>query len=440
MTEPGSAPTSSDPDDPAAPRRRTAAGPRSRPAGRGPARQGSLREHNLALVLRHVLDAAADPDAPSPSRADVATATGLTRGSVSALVDLLIGAELVAELPPAVTARAGRPAVPLVPARRTLVGLGAEVNVDYIGVRALDLAGDVLAHRTAVGDYRHSDPATVLGLLAGLVGQVLAELPTGARPVGMCIALPGLVDRVTGPLRLAPNLGWRDVDVVALLDVHPAVRDMPVRLANEANLAARAEARAGVAGQSFLYVSGEVGIGAAIVLDGEVFPGRHGWSGELGHTVVDPQGPCCTCGARGCLEQYAGKDALLRAAGRGLDETVEALVGSAAGGDVRAVRALHDAGEALGVALANFVNLVDVETVVLGGIYAPLAPWLTEAVVAQLRARVLAAEWADARVGVAAGGEHAAMTGAALVVLRGVAEDPTAWLGPQGSAVGTALA
>jgi predicted NBD/HSP70 family sugar kinase len=408
---------------------------------RAPARQGSLREHNLALVLRHVLDAARPAAAESsgaagegaagaPSRADVATATGLTRGSVSALVDLLIGARLVDELPPVVTARAGRPAVPLVPAAGTVAGLGAEVNVDYIGVRALDLAGAVLAHRTTAGDFRHSDPARVLGLLAGLVGEVRAELPAEARLAGMCLALPGLVDRVTGPLRLAPNLGWRDVDVVALLAAHPEVDGLSVRLANEANLAARAEVRAGVAGDSFLYVSGEVGIGAAVVLDGEVFAGRHGWSGELGHTVVDQQGPRCTCGARGCLEQYAGKDAMLRAAGRDVEEPVDVLLAAAAAGDERAARALRSAGDALGVALANFVNLVDVDHVVLGGIYAPLAPWLTDAVVAQLRSRVLAAPWAQAEVGVASGGPHAAMTGAAVVVLRAVADDPAAWLDP----------
>jgi predicted NBD/HSP70 family sugar kinase len=396
---------------------------------RVPARQGSLREHNLALVLRHVLDAAGPAgDAPPPSRADVATATGLTRGAVSALVDLLIGARLVAELPPAATARAGRPAVPLVPASGTVVGLGAEVNVDYVGVRALDLAGRVVAHRETRGDYRHSDPARVLGVLAALVGEVRAALPAGARLAGMCLALPGLVDRGTGPLRLAPNLGWRDVDVAALLAGHPEVDGLGVRLANEANLAARAEARAGAAGQSFLYVSGEVGIGAAIVLDGEVFAGRHGWSGELGHTVVDQQGPRCTCGARGCLEQYAGKDALLRAAGRDVEEPVDVLLAAAGAGDERTARALRSAGDALGVALANFVNLVDVERVVLGGIYAPLAPWLSDAVVGQLRSRVLAAAWADAQVGVAAGGEHAAMDGAALVVLRAVADDPAAWL------------
>lgn len=423
MTEPGSppAPPGADP----APRA-GAAVPR-----RAPARQGSLREHNLALVLRHVLDAAGSPGTPGPpppSRADVATATGLTRGSVSALVDLLIGARLIAELPPVVTARAGRPAVPLVPASRTVIGLGAEVNVDYIGVRALDLTGEVLAHRSAAGDFRHSDPARVLARLAGLIGETRAALPADARLAGMCLALPGLVDRVTGPLRLAPNLGWRDVDVVALLTAHPEVGGLPVRLTNEANLAARAEARAGAAGQSFLYVSGEVGIGAAIVLDGEVFAGRHGWSGELGHTVVDPEGPRCTCGSRGCLEQYAGKDALLRAAGRDVEQPVDALLAAVGAGDERAARALRAGGEALGIALANFVNLVDVETIVLGGIYAPLAPWLTDAVVAQLRSRVLAAPWEDARVVVASGGAHAAMTGAALTVLRAVADDPAAWL------------
>lgn len=449
MTPPGSSPQPAvAPTADAAP---AAVGPgaptarRRAPARHGPARQGTLREHNLALVLRHVLDAArpgvdagarglagegSAPGTTAPSRAEVATATGLTRGAVSALVDLLIGARLVDELPPVATARAGRPAVPLVPARGTVVGFGAEVNVDYLGVRALDLAGQVLAHAVEVGDFRHSDPAEVLGRLARLVGRVRADLPAGARDAGLCLALPGLVDRGTGPLRLAPNLGWRDVDVATLLTGHPELDGLTVLLANEADLAARAEVRAGAVGDSFLYVSGEVGIGAALVLDGEVFAGRHGWSGELGHTVVDPRGPVCTCGARGCLEQLAGKDAVLRAAGRDVEEPVDALLAAAAAGDERSARALRSAGDALGVALANFVNLVDVEQVVLGGIYAPMAPWLVDAVTEQLRTRVLAAPWAQARVDVAAGGPHAALTGAALVVLRAVADAPAAWLAP----------
>lgn len=410
--------------DPGTVRQATAVTPR-----RAPARQGSLREHNLRLVLRHVLDAAHDPVAAAPSRADLALATGLTRGAVSALVDLLVGAGLVTELAPLATARAGRPAVPLVPARGTVAGLGAEVNVDYVGVQAVDLAGELLAERTVTGDFRDSDPAVVLARLADLVGEVRAQLPATVRLAGMCLALPGLVDRVTGPLRLAPNLGWRDVDVSALLGAHPQVDGLALRLANEANLAARAEATTGRFGTSFLYVSGEVGIGAAIVLDGEVFAGRHGWSGELGHTVVDQQGPLCTCGAHGCLEQYAGKDAMLRAAGIDVGAPVEALVAALAAGDPAARESLDAAGRALGVALANFVNLVDVERIVLGGIYAPLAPHLAALVGEELRTRVLASEWEDARVDVASGGTRAAMTGAVLVALRTVVDDPTAWIG-----------
>lgn len=392
------------------------------------ARQESLRKHNLHLVLGRILDA----DAPV-SRADIAAATGLTRGAVSALVDRLIAAHLVAELAPVLAQRVGRPAVPLVPARGTVVGLGAEVNVDYIGVRAVDLSGEVLARRQVTGDFRGSDPIPVLGRLAELTGEVLDELgrpdaETVPRVAGLGVALPGLVDRVTGPLRLAPNLGWRDVDVVGLLRAHAVVAGIPVRLANEANLAARAELRTGPRDHSFLYVSGEVGIGAAIVLDGAVYAGRHGWSGELGHTVVEPDGPRCSCGATGCLERYAGKDALMRAAGLELALPVDALLAAADAGDPAALASLAEGGRALGVAVANFVNLVDVEQVVLGGIYAGLADHLEPAVTEQLRERVLAAPWATAGVRPARAGAHAAMQGAALAVLATVVEDPAAWL------------
>jgi predicted NBD/HSP70 family sugar kinase len=419
--------TGTGPDD-GAPARRTriraapAAGSRATAA-----RQVTLREHNLQLVLAQVLDA----ETP-PSRADIAGATGLTRGAVSALVDRLLAAGLVAELAPVQAQRAGRPAVPLVPARGTVVGLGAEVNVDYVGVLALDLAGATLAHRRVTGDFRGSDPGAVLARLAGLVAEVRAELdasPGGPpRLAGMGLALPGLVDRITGPLRLAPNLGWRDVDVLAHLAEHAALQDLPVGLGNEANLAARAEARAGTGERSFLYVSGEVGIGAAIVLDGDVFAGRHGWSGELGHTVVEPDGPPCSCGATGCLEQYAGKDALLRAAGLDLALPVEALVAAADAGDRRALAALADGGRALGVAVANFVNLVDVEQVVLGGIYGPLSEHLAPVVEEQLRTRVLAAPWERAAVRASRSGDSAAMLGGALAVLATVADDPAAWV------------
>ncbi|MBT0993192.1 ROK family transcriptional regulator [Cellulomonas sp. DKR-3] len=391
------------------------------------ARQGTLRELNLGLVLREVLDAAVSHQ-PPPSRADVAAATGLARATVSALVDRLVAGGLLAELEPTPTLRAGRPAVPLVPAGGTLVALGAEVNVDYLAVRAIDLRAQVLAERVVPGDHRGSDPAAVLRALASTADDVTDEaLAGGDRPgdrrvVGTALALPGLVARDTGTLLLAPNLGWREVDVLAALASSSRVLGAhPPHLANEADLAARAELRAQRPDgpSSFVYVSGEIGIGAAIVLDGTVFGGRHGWAGELGHTLVAD-------GRR--LEQVAGQDAMLRAAGLDRQAGVGPLLAALRSDEAAAHGALAAAGEALGTALANVVNAVDVSDVVLGGTYAALADHLTAPVLTALRAQVLAAPWAPPAVAVARAGEIPALTGAALTVLDRVIADPSAWL------------
>ena len=279
-------------------------GPRS-----SPARQASLRSHNLGVLLTAVVDSEI-----APSRADLAQATGLTRATVSALTDQLLAAGLVTVLPTVRAVSAGRPAAPLVPAAGTLAAVGAEINVDYLAVRVVDLTGATLGERIVPGDHRASDPAPVLAALAALCREVMGTAAADLPVAGLCVALPGLVDSGAGRLRIAPNLGWRDVDVVGALSGLLDRPGLQVVQANEATLAAQAEARAlrasGVA--SFFYVSGEIGIGGALVRDGRIVAGSHGWSGEIGHTLVDPAGPDCGCGAIGCLEQYAGADALLR--------------------------------------------------------------------------------------------------------------------------------
>ncbi len=392
-----------------------------------PARQASLREHNLGMVLAEI---AHSPN--PPSRADIAQLTGLTRTTVSALADQLIAAGLAAELPIVYSRKAGRPAAPLVIAGSTLAAVGLEVNVDYLGVRVLDLAGDVLAELVTEGNYRQTRPTVVVGELAAMwspIADSLAGLPIA----GVCVALPGLVHNGTGPLRLAPNLHWQDVDVAALLQARMQLGDIPIALANEANLAAQAEAAALRHSDihSFFYVSGEIGIGGAIVRSGEIAAGSHGWSGEIGHTLIDPGGPVCGCGATGCLEQYAGKDALLRGAGLELIRPVGELAVLAAAGSGSALESLDRAGSALGMALANAINLIDVDTVVLGGIYAPLIDYLLPGIVEQLRARVLWQAWAPIWVQAAQAQGHAALTGAALKVVGRVLADPSGWISHQ---------
>ncbi|WP_170315537.1 ROK family transcriptional regulator [Nakamurella deserti] len=390
-----------------------------------PARQASLRAHNLGVLLAAVVDSTTPP-----SRADLAQLTGLTRATVSALTDRLLAAGLVTVLPTVRAVSAGRPAAPLVPAAGTLAAVGAEIDVDHLAVRVVDLTGATLGERIVPGDHRSSDPAPVLAALAALCRDVVAAAAADLPVAGLCVALPGLVDSGAGRLRIAPNLGWRDVDVVGalsgLLD-RPGLR---VVQANEATLAAQAEARAlresGVT--SFFYVSGEIGIGGALVRDGRIVAGSHGWSGEIGHTLVDPAGPRCGCGASGCLEQYAGTDALRRRAGLPIDRGVGELSALAGRGAPGAVAALQAAGHALGLALSTAVNLLDVDTVVLGGTFAALVDHLREPLQQQLRSRVLWDAWAPVAVRPALVTSGAALAGAALSIRSEIVRDPLAWI------------
>lgn len=396
--------------------------PGSSTSGRGgAARQESLREHNLGLVARTILTSA-----DRPSRADVASATGLTRATVSRLVEELIDARLVSECSPMVAGRAGRPAIPLTAASRTIAGLGLEVNIDYLGGRVVDLTGDVLAETEVAGNFRAAEPRDVLGQL-GALGRSLAQEVTasGVRLAGTGLALPGLVDQTSGTLHRAPNLGWSELVPADLLGGVPGGVFL---LGNEARLAALAELGAGDRGASFLYLSGDVGVGAAIVRDGELFSGEHGWSGELGHVAVDPAGPLCRCGATGCLETYAGKDALLQAAGLDVSLPVAALVEALEAGDGAARAAVDRAAVALGTAVGGFINLVDISDVVLGNTLGPLTPHLRSRLEEELNRRVLASPWAPPTVRAARVGERPAMTGAARSVLARVLADPSAWL------------
>ncbi len=392
-----------------------------------PVRQSSLRAHNLGLVLRHV----ATSGRPL-SRAGVAAGTGLTRATVSALVDDLLAGRLLAEVEPAPRTGAGRPAAGLVLAADGPAGLGLEINVDYVAACVVDLAGAVRHRAVHHADQRPAGPQAALDGVARLARAARAAAERdGLVLAGAALAVPGLVTG-DGLVRLAPNLGWRDVDAGGALRRGAALADLPVSVDNEANLAALGELHAGPPGAtSFLYVSGEIGIGAGIVLDGALYRGARGWSGELGHVPVRPDGPVCRCGGRGCLERYAGQEAILHVAGPGdgtADAALHRLARRAGAGDPATLRALTDAADALGVVVAGVVNLLDVDTVVLGGIYAPLAAWLRPGIEAEIGRRVLTADWSPVAVRASALGGEAAVVGAAGSVVRAVRDDPARWL------------
>jgi predicted NBD/HSP70 family sugar kinase len=229
---------------------------------------------------------------------------------------------------------------------------------------------------------------------------------------------------------VAPDLDRVRADLDGALGTLAGLDGVPIVVENEATLAARAEQRAlgSDAPRSFLQLSGEVGVGAGLVLDGRLYRGRHGWSGELGHVTVWPGGRPCACGSDGCLEQYAGQYAILRAAGAPADHG-DTILSRAVAGEPAMLAALQEAGQALGIALAGALNLLDLDAVVLGGLHASLAPWLLGPIEAELSRRLVGAPVARPTVRPSVLGADAAVLGAAWSVLDRILDDPAAWLG-----------
>ncbi|MFD3738748.1 transcriptional regulator [Streptomyces sp. CB00316] len=397
----------------------------------------TVRRHNLSLVLRAVRD-----EGGEATRAGVAARVGLTRAAVSSLVEQLMDSGFLTESGKTFSGQAGRPGTALKVARTGPAGLGVEINIDYVSVCVVDLAGTGRVRQTEHLDNRGAAAEEVLARAAAIAARTLDSAhEQELRPVGATLALPGLVSG--GAVRQAPNLGWNEVPAQdlfgdALTALRPGRPVLPVASENEANLAALAELWFGGLGdvRSFLYLTGEIGVGGALVLGGELLRGAHGFAGEIGHVVVDPDGPECRCGSRGCLEQYAGQTALLRAAGvegAGGGSGVRELERRARAGDERAVAAVAEAGRMLGRVVSGAVNLVDPDAVVLGGIYRGLMPWLSPPAGEELTGRVVSGLWSPGsgrlRASSVAGD---AARGAAALVVQDVLDDPVAYAEPSG--------
>lgn len=383
----------------------------------------NLRAHNLSLALRHIL---ANPGAIN--RAGIAAQTGISRATMSRLVDELIATGLVEESDDKLsTGGRGRPTSVLSPASGTVIALGLQVNISVLGAYLVDLSGNVLARETLEGDFSGSDPQATLRKLARMGRRVLREgREEGTTFLGSALALPGLVSGDT--LVTAPNLGWKNIPFDE--HTHP-LHDLHVTLiANEADLAAFAVAhpRPGVpeGPASFIYVSGEVGIGGGLVINHQPLSGAHGWSGEIGHICVEPQGNVCSCGARGCLETIAGLKALCRAAGLE-DESSARELTQLAGHSAKAQDALANAGHALGQALAGVVNTVDISQVYLGGLVAETALYLLPTLHEELETRVLQAPWYAPAIDILPSSEDLSLRGGAFQILERILDDPIHW-------------
>jgi predicted NBD/HSP70 family sugar kinase len=394
-----------------------------------------IRRNNLEVVLRHL--SAVGPD----SRAGIAAQAGLTRATVSRLVAELIALGVVRETGRDGGGRAGRPGTRLELGGHVLA-IGTEVNVDYLSVLVIDLAGrEVLRERCAF-DATVGPDASIAALaeLCRRTRRRLAARRGGPAPVvvGVTVAVPGLVDVAAGVVAEAPNLHWRDVAVAEPLRRALRLGATPVHVGNDANLAAIAEYRSGewAGTPNLVYITGEVGIGGGIIVGGKPLLGTRGYGGEVGHMNVMPDGPLCGCGRRGCWEACIGLNALLQSARqrpRGdtqPEQKIETIVTRARAGDARTLTVLHDLGRWIGLGAANLANVFDPQVIILGGYFVHLGDWILPAAREALQAGTFAHIGDNLRLATSTLGFTAAAQGGAIHAIERVMSDPTTLLAP----------
>jgi predicted NBD/HSP70 family sugar kinase len=388
------------------------------------ARASGLRRHNLSTLLERL-----HLSGPA-SRSELSASTGLNRSTIADLVQELVMRGLVIENGVSISTGPGRPS-PIVHVRPSgAVVVAVELNVDSVAVATVGLGGKVFDQVRAELPRGRSSPSETVQKVAGLVKSLLAFLPEDHALLGVGVAIAGLARRSDGFVHLAPNLGWRNVPVGIMISQALGQPPERVWVANEADLGALGEHRrgAGIGVDNLIFISGEVGVGAGLIIGGRPMLGAAGYAGEVGHMLVNPNGERCQCGARGCWETEAGETALLRAAGSpeasGL-VAVDAVVARLGSGDPTALSAVARIGHWLGVGVGDLVNLMNPDVVVLGGMFHRLFSYLRAPMLAAMKERSLEAAAAMVSVVPSDLGTSAQLLGAAELCLSEIIADPS---------------
>lgn len=391
-------------------------------ASRGSATLDDVRRHNLARLLGEL-----HGKGPA-TRSGLVAFSGLNRSTVGVLVSELAEAGLVFEGAGA-AGQVGRPSLVVQPRSESAVVVAFDIRVERTVVAVVGLGGTVLVRKEQRHRRSTYTPQAAVKNVVSLTRQALLEAPSGSAWVGTGIGVPGIVNQDDGLVRLAPNLGWTDVPMGSLAQA-ALLREFGVAPAltvgNDADLGAIAEwtRGSGRGTRNLIYVSGEVGVGGGIIVDGRLMLGAGGYGGEIGHMVVNPDGARCRCGARGCWETEIGRDAVVRAAGLdGEQVEVADVVAAAEAGDQRAAAAVSHVGDWLGVGLANLVNLFNPEVLVLGGHLRHLLPLVSAQVTERIQAALPAAR-EQARIEVPALNGDSTLLGAAESAFEALLNDP----------------
>lgn len=390
-----------------------------------------VKMHNLRAVLLTLLHEG------SLSRVQIARRTSLSNTTITNLISELLEAGIVVEegQPGAARQRkVGRPRtlLRLVPDARFVVGI--HIGIGMLRVAVANLYAEIVHHNLQRFDVS-LPPEAVVEKLVDLVCLTLHESGVEySRVLGVGAGASGLVDHRQGINLLAPNLGWHDVPLKQMLQER---LNLPVVVDNNVRVMALGEALYGAGrGVNVLaFVYGRVGVGAGFVVDGQIFHGSSAGAGEIGHTIILSEGgTLCRCGNTGCLETLISETAIIAQAGqlaardpsgilakalkrRSSETRIERIFSAAREGDQPTRLMLKEQGHYLGLALANLVNVLNPELIILGGIFAQAEDLLLPAVEATLRQRAFGRLGETVRLQVTGFGWRAGVTGAAALAL-----------------------
>ncbi|MBP1325836.1 putative NBD/HSP70 family sugar kinase [Leucobacter exalbidus] len=375
-----------------------------------------VRRGNLVRVL-----SALHYDGPQ-SRAELTRLTGFYRSTIAALVAELIDVGLASEALPEERLGVGRPS-PIVAINTHIVGIVVYPDVDAIIVAVIGLGGVVHKRVRRSMQVGHT-PEQTIDVIAEVVTDLHAEFPGPYRFIGLGAAVPALVEAPTRTVTLAPNLGWSEVPFGEMLE---ARFDTPVVVANDAQLGAIAERQFGPGRgvNHMLYLNGSAGgIGGGAYVHGHAVRGYRGYGAEFGHIVIDPAGPPCFCGQRGCLERFVNRGELLKTMGTpslDADEFERALIDNQ---DADLAREIDRQIDWLGDGIATLISSFAPQLIVLGGFLSSLFEARPERLrqrIAQRSFHQLAAHVELVRGGL---GSHEVLVGAGERIFETVLTNP----------------
>jgi len=369
------------------------------------------------------------------SRPDLAQETGLSRATISLLMEDLLRAG-VAQHVGLGDSTGGRPPALLEFNPDAAYAVGARMVDHRWGIVITNLDAKVL-HRLDVPIPDHA-PETAVATLAEGVKTIMAKVDPAQILPAIGLGTPGLVDTVSGVIKTAVDVGWFEVPIRAMVEEKLGLRTF---VANRSKVGALAEYwyGAGRGLQEIIYISIGTGIAAGIVHAGELYVGANSSAGELGHVTILPDGPLCRCGNRGCLQQLVSEPAIAdRARARMREEggtllltlagnypervTAEMVFQAAAQQDGLAGAIVAETAVYLGIAIANLVNLFNPELIILGGPMGQISQVLLDPLLEEVRRRAMAYPLSATKIVNSTLGFDAGAIGAAVLVLQHASE------------------